>query len=277
MGLLALELSLGVLQPHSFLHANELPLGARLLVLGYTATVLMLFVWAIAKLATFIDRFQGTNFSVKYCLRWIVNTVLTLSLFLYVLSWATFWQVGKFLDSEALRFWIIQPLQVFHWVDLDVGAAVIAATLAFGFALFRWIPRWLTQWNAPAQSKLAQCTKVVFGICLFAAVLGEIYAGRTEQTYLRSTSLYLRARDEMSTPLAHFIANSRASMMGQPEEARVVQPSRLIQREITPMQEYLATVDRAHFKPWNVIVIVVESLRADQLRAYGGHRMSCLP
>ena len=38
------------------------------------------------------------------------------------------------------------------------------------------------------------------------------------------------------------------------------------------MDQYVAGVDRARMKPWNVVAIQVESLRADQLRAYGGTR-----
>jgi arylsulfatase len=46
----------------------------------------------------------------------------------------------------------------------------------------------------------------------------------------------------------------------------------IIQRPIISMEQYLATARQRDLNRWNVVILIVESLRADQLRAYGGTR-----
>jgi arylsulfatase A-like enzyme len=122
------------------------------------------------------------------------------------------------------------------------------------------------------QGKLVSAAKALLGFCLFWTALGEIYGGRGEQTYLRSTMLYQRARDELSTPLSHLLGRVRATLAGRQDELQFVKASTLIRRPIISMEEYLGKVDRNRLRRWNVVVIVVESLRADQLRAHGAER-----
>jgi arylsulfatase A-like enzyme len=270
-GLWVLELALAILLPHGFLHDNESPLGVRLLLLSYTTVVLITLVGILHTVAILVLRPEQGRSRVRRWQHFCLKAAVAALLFYYVLSWATFWQVGKFLNWDAVRFWMIQPLQIFHWVDVDVGVAVIAATFVVGFAVLHWLPRWSADWSPAARSKLVNITKTTFGVSISLALLGEIYGGRAEQTYLRPTTLFLRARDDRSTPIAHVFGNIRAVMARRPEAQRV-EPAKLIQREIIPIEKYLAAVDRGKFKPLNVIVIIVESLRADQLRAYGSGR-----
>ena len=273
LGFWLLDVSLSLLLPRSFLHESELALGARGLLLCYATAVLIAFLWAIGMGAILVLRLeQASSSRVRGCIHLCLKAAIAALLFLYVLSWAAFWQVGKFLNNEAIRFWMIQPLQVFHWVDLDVGATVIAATFVVGFALLRWLPRWTSRWSVTAQNKLIQLTKATFVVCLFWALLGEIYGGRVEQAHLRSTMLYARARDNLSTPLAHLFSNIRVAVLSRPDEAERAEPPNLIRRKIIPIEKYAGAVDHTNVKPWNVIVIIVESLRADELRAYGGNR-----
>lgn len=42
------------------------------------------------------------------------------------------------------------------------------------------------------------------------------------------------------------------------------------QRSIVPLNEYVTRAQQSQFQRWNVVLLMVESLRADQLRAYGG-------
>src|SRR5919108_56294 len=265
------EFVLVILMPRGFLRENEIPLGARLLLLGYTTTVLIAFLSAIQMIAMLVLRlpedrslFRRWSF---FCLKMLAAVLL----FFYVLSWAAFWQVGKFVNRDAIRFWMIQPLQIFHWVDGDIAVAVIAASFVVSFTLLLWVPRWLTHWSPVAQGKIVSVTRATFVFCVFLALLGEIYGGRSEPTYLHSTTLFLRARDDRSTPVAHLFGNIRAAVVNRPDSQNL-EPPKLLQRAIIPFEKYVAGVDRGKFKPWNVIVIIVESLRADQLRAYGNGR-----
>jgi arylsulfatase A-like enzyme len=60
---------------------------------------------------------------------------------------------------------------------------------------------------------------------------------------------------------------------GPPDEGTI-----LVRRPIVPMEEYLSKVDRERLKRWNVVVILIDSFRADQMKATGGPRevMPCL-
>ena len=265
--MIALELSLGLFLPASFLGYREIPWGARLLVLAYSMGLLILSVGAVGKLALLCHRLMRAA-----ALKLLGKAAIGLLLFLYVLSWATFWQVGKFLNWDSLRFWITQPLQVFHWIDIDVGLLVIAATVIFACTILRWLPRWSRRWNGATQAKVVKAVKVLLILCLFWIPFGEIYAHRGEQTYLRSIMLYQRARDEMSTPLAHLIGRLRAAIAGGADHVPLLDGSALVQRRIVPLHEYVAGIDRAKLRPWNVVVIVVESLRADQVGVPGRQR-----
>jgi hypothetical protein len=42
------------------------------------------------------------------------------------------------------------------------------------------------------------------------------------------------------------------------------------QRSIVPLNEYVTRAQQSQFQRWNVVLLMVESLRVDQLRAYGG-------
>jgi arylsulfatase A-like enzyme len=45
-----------------------------------------------------------------------------------------------------------------------------------------------------------------------------------------------------------------------------------IRRPIVPERDYLSSIDRAQIRRWNVVVILIDSLRSDQLVATGGNR-----
>jgi arylsulfatase A-like enzyme len=265
-------LGLSLLLPGGFLQEHELPVGARLFVLMHAAAVLILSVWITAKAAHLSAQFNHVAPAIRRWAHACFRAAVFVLFFLYVLSWATFWQIGKFLNFDAVRFWVMQPLQVFHWVDVDIGLAVIAATLALAFMLFHWLPRRFASWNPSAQDKLARAIKITFALCFFSTFIGEIYGGREEQPYLRWTMLYQSARDDRSTPLAHFIGRLRAAAAQGRDERETIDATRLIRRDIIPTEQYVAAIDPTKFKPWNVIVIIVESLRADQLRIHGSGR-----
>ena len=79
----------------------------------------------------------------------------------------------------------------------------------------------------------------------------------------------------MSTPrLFHALADllGSATPPAPPSSTAQNDASRVIRRPIISMDQYLAGIDRGRVKPWNVLMIQVESLRSAQLRVYGGTR-----
>jgi arylsulfatase A-like enzyme len=268
-GFVVTEILLTVGLNGGFFFEPELPFGARLLIFTYAIAILVSTLWCLDKFASLSTHFGTSKFVIGRCLRFCVRCLFGALIFLYALSWALFWQVGKFLDTEAVRFWLTQPLQVFHWIDADVSFVVIGVTVVLGLAIFRWLPRWSFGWPVITQHWLVQLVGIILATCTLGAVFGEIFSTRKQPAYLRSNMVYRRARDEMSTPLAHLYGTVRAAFRRAGDELPDTTPIKIIRRKILPIEKYIAAVDQSKVKRWNVIVLIVESLRSDQLRVYG--------
>jgi arylsulfatase A-like enzyme len=192
---------------------------------------------------------------------------------LYGASWTEFWNIGVFLDRQAFLFWLPHPVQVFHWIYPPLAVGVVAATLAAAAILAWWIPRAVAAMRPAVQRRLVMTAACAAGVCVVAAAAGQVAHGASAQGGLNRSS-YLVARDEHSAPLVHALADLLGSATPSATPSSIAQQdaSRVIRRPIISMDQYLAGVDRSRVKPWNVLMIQVESLRSDQLRAYGGTR-----
>jgi len=272
------ELVLSFSLPASFFHDSQIPPGARLFLWSYNIVTLTGFIFTIGTALRFFFHLSHQSFPGRFIIRWSILFALVflagLILLFYVASWATFWQIGKFLDHHALSFWAGEPLQVFHWTDVDVVLTVLVATFAIGLLLVQGIPRWIERWPAWIAQRFLQACAAVVAVCFFWASIGELYGSRKEQRYLAAGIFYATGRDESLSPFAHVLADLRRQLW-KPAVAQELMPSETIQairRPLVPMTQYLASVDRHKVKPWNVIILIVESLRADQLRVYGSRR-----
>ena len=178
--------------------------------------------------------------------------------FLFLASWTAFLTTGVFLDRAALEFWAPHPLQVLHWVypplaaAVVLGASLIAALATAGVpAIGARLPR--------AQRKLAWPAAVaVAGVLLAVAVTG--------------------GEGGEGGPLLH-AGSSWATPPSTPEQALDTPLGvserdglRVIRRPVIPLAGYLDRVRRPAMRSHNVLMVQIESLRSDQLRAYGGTR-----
>jgi arylsulfatase A-like enzyme len=272
----ALESALNVLIPGSALRNDQLPLGARLLLTCYSLAVLAIFIVAIGGVLMLLARTTRRFIHARTPVRWITNGIGILIawfiLMLYGASWATFWQIGTFLDYHAFAFMAPHPVQVFHWVDADAAIAVIALTLAATVAIIKWMPRWITRWHLMKQRRLVVAWGGAVGLCIVGALLGDLYSGWRERQYTRSGILYAKSHDDAAGPFLHVLADFRRRVWSQPEELAKSDKFQIIQRPIIPMAQYLDSIQHRKINHWNVILLIVESLRADQLRSYGGNR-----
>jgi arylsulfatase A-like enzyme len=110
----------------------------------------------------------------------------------------------------------------------------------------------------------------MIGLCVLGSFLGELYSSTDGRQFMRTAILYSKIRDNASGPFPHMLADIQKHIRYRPEERIKADDIRIIQRPIISMEKYLATARPTH--RWNVIILVVESLRADQLRAYGSSR-----
>ena len=187
----------------------------------------------------------------------------------YLISWAAFWNVGVFLGSEGLRFWLPHPIQVFHWVYPPLVVAVLGAT-AFVTLVVWMLPRWMARLSPRLRLTIASLAVCAASVCLAAAVAGETMYGDHAMV---GNGEYGRIRDLRSGPLVYAVADLR-SLIHSPEPvvSGHADDRRLVRPPIISLTEYLAAFPRERMRRWNVVMVQVESLRNDQLRAYGGSR-----
>ncbi len=273
--IVVIELMLSILIARGFVNISLLPLGVRSFLAAYVIVVLAITVFAwgtLAFLALHTGYYhEGIALYLKFVRRsWPI--ILFLLFLFYTASWATFWQTGSFLDHHSLIFWATQPIQVFHWIDADVTFVVIGATLVLTFAVGRWVPSRVQHWQPTAKHRLLLTWGATVGLSLYWALFGELYSNRGLHRYSHQGSLYAVSRDHTSTPLVHLFAHFRGMLWKSRDEIGLDNQIQIINRPIISMNDYLASAKHSKVNMWNVIILMIESLRADQLRVYGGNR-----
>jgi arylsulfatase A-like enzyme len=269
-----IDLGLHLFIPGSPIRDFHLPIGARFFLICYSLAVLF-FVVAISIGFFFFVKWPCSRFiSPGRTVRWITNgfaaVLAWLILLLYGASWGLFWQTGSFINSQTFLFLAPHPLQVFHWVDADLAVMLVALALGGTWVIMIWLPLWVKRWPVTAQRRLVLAWSWLIGLCVLGSFLGELYSGTDGRQFMRTAILYTKSRDHTSGPFAHLFADLRKHIQDRPEERFKSDHIRIIQRPLISMEQYLATAHPT--QRWNIIILNVESLRADQLRVYGASR-----
>lgn len=267
LALVAIHGALQLLAPRGILGDPLLPFWARAALLATEAVALAILLLPAAAL------FQRAR-------RWLRIVLTSLLLLGLTASWATFWLSGQFLDGQGLRFASsnfssvlgyasrIHPFLVYGLPWILVAAAVI---LCEGIRR-RPMP--------PAVEKIAERAAIAGVLLAFTtAASGEvghrfstqmISDPETGAAYSRN-DLYRLRRERNAGPLTHVASRafgSKDPFEGVAHES-VNDP---VCRPIVSMEEYLSKVGRVRLNRWNVVVVLVDSLRTDQLKATGGAR-----
>lgn len=262
--------------PGTSFQDDQLPIGARFLLLSYSLTVTALFLAAgvgILGVLAGVGRRLFSSAQVRQ--RWIGGWTIFftgLASLIYFSSWGLFWQTGRFVDSQSFRFLLAHPLQIFHWVDIDIAITIITLALLAICAFVLYLNPWLRRQDATTQRRCLQLGAMVLGICLVGYYLGASYIGVGDRQYRRSAIVFERNRQQTSGPAAYFLVDLRRHLNATPRDVPDQANLRIIQRPLIAMEHFLASIPREKFRPKNVVLIVVESLRSDQLRAYGASR-----
>jgi arylsulfatase A-like enzyme len=272
----AVELSLHMLIPGSPIRDLNLPWGARILLISYSLTVSFLFLaigmGSLFLLTSLCHRFISAGRTVRWVTTGFVASLAWLVLMVYGASWGLFWQTGRFIDSRTFFFVAPHPLQVFHWVDLDLALLIVTLALAGTWIIVFWMPGWIKRRLVNFQRKLLVAGGWLIGLCLLGGFLGELYSGTEGRQFMRTAMLYTRSRDYISGPFSRVFADIQSYVRNPPEERLQADDIRIIQRPIISMAKYLETAEPRRTHRPNVIILIIESLRADQLRTYGSRR-----
>jgi hypothetical protein len=123
---------------------------------------------------------------------------------------------------------------------------------------------------------------VLAASCVAAAAGAALLHGLSDQEGVRDPitgmmyswgRLYEIRRDTASGPLTQ-IVSSMATALAPATEVPGLRTESVpaLRRPRIPMKDYVATVDRAAFRPRSVILVLVDSMRPDQLEAGGSRR-----
>ncbi len=280
---LALVLAHGFLQlaaPRGIPGDPLLPLWARLSLLATEALIL-----AVAVALAFLP-FRALSLAANRlppmlrpalgALRCAMSTAILIAL---TVSWSMFWLSGAFLDGPGLRYASgnigtllsfgasLHPFLVYGMPGLLFALSIVACEL---------FPRWLPDNLGGLLTKTACALSALVLVAALAGEIGHRFSTQKVTDPLTGAvyapdDLYRLRRDRNAGPLTHLASMAWGSR--DPFESESAGPGPdLIRRPIVPMEQYLSRVDRAQVKRWNVVVVLVDSLRVDQLRAAGGPR-----
>lgn len=211
-----------------------------------------------------------------------VTGILVLS-FIYGASWGSFFSTGRFLGPAAIGLWLANPVQLFqHVVDIepDLLLVIPVAVLAvLGVVLLIGRISFAAPWKF---CRAATLLSIVFLLLCFRSSSSdasavdaiEMQVWDPESGAQRSFGdIYMMARADRTGPMASAFASLGVRRKREMFIPRVPITVPVDTAPILPIKQYESMVDESRVHNWNVIVLVVESLRSDELLAYGGSRL----
>ncbi len=273
-----LHLSLAWLSPRSVWHDAALPLWLRGGVLATEVIHLALATVLLAAVHSLLFRPRRVPSSGPVRRSMLSLPAALLLLTVYLASWGVFGIAGVFADVDAIRMFLNDPLQMMQHAThlstpLVVQLLVLALLLAAGLSVL--LPRLAGRIAAARAGVLVPVTAFLL---VSAAATGVVLAGkwavdasatrieRHPGAEFSLAELYGQARRSTAGPLSTL---SSALLMPQ----RGVRSTLDVAVDWQPrmaLQDWLAAVDAGRLAGTNVMVILIESLRRDQLEAYGG-------
>lgn len=289
------------LSPKSVLHDGALSIGARASALAGEAVALAMFCLLVTAGAAALPPHRAVRIALLI--------VLFLS---FWLSWGWFWLSGRFLDGPGLafigrHFGVVYGYTLRTHPILTAGLPL--AWVAVAIALGEAVPPWAARLPEARTRIIERVAGGLLGLCLLAAAVGSLSRASAEAAVetpaamerLREENAWLRCREETVGPLAHLaysaIGRSRRDLFEDQRPSELFQPyaiergwlfpdrlvdklddgppaevSGIVRTPIVPLDTYLGGIDRAAVKRWNVVVVLIDSFRRDQLQATGGAR-----
>ncbi len=259
-----------------------LPLGMRLCLLAGEVAALALAVGASAAAVRLADRAASgrpprLRTAVEVGARALVGGVLV---FGTAASWTLFWATGRFADGRSVEFLLTNGWMVLGYArrmnpGLLVGVplaalAVVGLAAAFGRRLRDAFP------EAAARRLLAP-TAALAAASLAGLAAGQILHRRMDGivideesgTRCSASQWYEYRRDQSAGPFSHRAARL---FSGEDRAAPPAGAAELQRRPRVSGEQYRKAVDAAAVRRWSVVLVVIDSLRPDQLKAFGGAR-----
>ena len=282
--LATVEVGLLTLVPSSAFHDQHFTLVERLSLVAFDLRALALFLVVLAAPAVAVHAlgraYPGTPGWLRLAASLGGVFLVWALLFLYGVSWGAFWSSGTFLDRAAIGFWRAQPIQVFHWAPPRLLYGIPALSLAVTVLLCRWGPHWLERSSRTSLRWPSALATASLLVSVAAAASEQPGPGRAElvvtdaNTGIAQTlaARYEEARRFRSGAFAHGLVGLIAWGVGDEVQMVAANDIEIVRRPLISMKQYLSRADGGAVRSYNVLVILAESLRPDQLRIYGGPR-----
>jgi arylsulfatase A-like enzyme len=163
-------------------------------------------------------------------------------------------------------------MQVFHWVDADVVTAITVSSVLLTVITLH-IPHFVASMDEKRQKSMNQYLTLTTGFCLLWTIVADLRSQFLSQPYLDFNKVYVGGVLQKTTPIGQAVADlTELKLEKKNHHLAKFDLTHTTRRAIISAEQYLAKTDPARIKRFNVIFIIVESLRADQLRAYGSSR-----
>ncbi len=282
--LAALQLLLGRLVSGAGTTDERIPAWARLTL---AASELVLLALAIAVLAAVSA--LGVRLGRKSASRagWFFERILRAGpaaafLFFWSASWTIFGATGRFVDQRTVEFFGTNGSLLVQFLtagQITWGACLAAICLAVPAAWILLGPRLLARVPERRAASFSRMACGLMAFCLIGAAFGEIRARSSEEGVLDQftkirypmAKFYESRRDHHTGPVISAVSALTASGSGLPP-GTASSAVEVVRRPQQTMAQVLAGVDKAALRRPNVVVIVVDSVRADHLQAYGATR-----
>jgi arylsulfatase len=239
--------------------------------------VLILPWWWISKIVLrglrFVNKRMHKIFAFFYA--WIL-------VFFYVVSWVFFASSGEFLDRNGIALWSNNPTQsIQHIAQLNpyqlLQVPLVTTLVSVVLVWILWTPRFEF---SRLRTVLMAFIVMIFGFVM-VLVVGEQSILRSEKR-IENTELgsvyplshyYQIVRDYRLGPLTHAWNDFRKWQIEAAEKSFNLEEYSIHRRPLITMNDYLNTIVQNKIHRWNVIILLVESLRTDQLKVLGGSRI----
>src|SRR4030095_3905027 len=142
------------------------------------------------------------------------------------------------IGSEVFIFMAPHPLQVFHWVDLDVALIILGLAGTAAITITLWLPRLAAHQNRGSHKMLFSIWLWIIGVSLAGAFLGNLYGSWGERRFTRAGILYSRNRDNNSGPLSYLVTDLTKRLTKITARLSLDRTLQIAQRPIVSMHEY---------------------------------------
>jgi arylsulfatase A-like enzyme len=281
--------------PFHVINQNGLSFGYKILLLGANYFLLAICILFVTVLLSSLSQKWLTGWvgsAVKFFLFLFVSALV----FFLALDWVLFYDYRAFINLNILKLIAYDPHQMFlHAWSIDPRKTVIGFVLppVFVFLLCGFIKNTVLRMQRNIQDRLIKFISLFLVLCFLIFNFALILYFNPKNGFLNKFRVYFKTRtapeaslfsellldpflgysDRFSDKAENFkMISYLGGIIDQKSAAFDSWRIPVVEKPIISMQDYLRTFNTSAIRRYNVILILVESLRPDQLMAFGGLR-----